>query len=160
MTAINVNLAGDLLTPDEKARIAERMTEAFAQVEVGNDSPMIRGGFMVHFEGAGADDLYVGGRPIASAGRENRSALVTIRVMAGPWNAAMKQQLSARLDAVLREEAGLVQSEAGGHVWTTIVEVPDGGWGVNGAGVTIAQFEPVFAEEQKRRISKYLASEP
>lgn len=157
MTAININIAGDPLTREEKARIADRMSEAFAQVEVGNDSPMIRSGIMTHFEEVGTDNLWVGANPIAAPGPSNRSALISIRVMAGPWNANMKQDLIGRLNKILREEAGLVQSETGGHVWNTFVEVADGGWGVNGAGVTISQFGPLFADDRKKRISDYLA---
>ena len=42
MTAINISIVGEELTKDQKAQIADRATEAFAAVEVGNDSPRIR----------------------------------------------------------------------------------------------------------------------
>lgn len=156
MTAINLALAGQPLSRDDKSEIANRITEAFAQVEVGNDSPMIRTGFMIKFERIEEDDLWVGARTAVSASPSKRAALVTVRVMSGPWTDGMKAELFDRVEKILREVAEMPKEGSGSDIWMTFLEVPEGSWGLGGQTVSIEALSPLFTADRQSRIRKYL----
>ena len=66
MTIMRVSLAGTPLSELEKQELAKRLIGAFAEVEMGRDSPQIREGFVVHFESLDPSDLWP--RPQRSMG--------------------------------------------------------------------------------------------
>ena len=68
----------------------------------------------------------------------------------------MKDELFSRVEPVVREAIDVPRGE-GPAVWMTFLEVPDGGWGVDGRAVSIRDFAPVFAEDRQARIVAYLA---
>ena len=111
---------------------------------------------MVRFETLARDDLWIGTEPAAMSSPSHRAALVTVRVMAGPWNREMKRELFERIEKILREVAEMPRGEGGGDIWMTFVEVPEGGWGVGGRAISIEQLAPVFAEDRQARIGEYL----
>ncbi len=154
---MRVTLAGTSLSADEKETLANRLIEAFAEVEVGRDSPEIRNGFGVHLDEVGTQDLWMGQRPMVEGGNSGKAALVNAQVMAGPWNPEMKQELMERLDEIVRDVAGIPRSGAGADVWITFVEVPEGAWGLGGRPVSIARIAPVFLEDRQQRIRAYLS---
>jgi len=156
MTAINIAVSGDTLDTSQKSQLAEEITSIFARIETGTEAEIVRNGFLVRFTHHQSTDLYVGGKPAASKGPENRSLLVTIRVMTGPWNKAMKQQLTEEIDSVIRTTIGIRRSAVGGMIWITYIEVADGDWGVDGNVITIEKIAAVFASEQQKRIYSYL----
>ena len=156
MTAINLALAGPSISREQKSALVDRITDAFSQVEVGNDSPMIRAGFSIKFEHIEDDDLWIGTQPAVSASPSNRAAIVTVRVMAGPWTNAMKAELFERVETILRETIDMPKEGSGADFWMTILEVPEGGWGLGGRTVSIGAIAPVFKTEQQDRIKKYL----
>jgi len=158
MTILRVTLAGVVLEAEQKAALARRLIENFAEVEVGHAAPAVRNGFVVQIQHAAVDDVFMGDAPMAGAGPASRCALVSAHVMAGPWNDAMKAELFERIDRVVREAAGMPREGAGSDVWITFVEVPEGGWGVGGRPVSIARLAAVFDEERQARIRSYLAS--
>ena len=156
MTVMRVTLAGARLSAEQKASLADRLIGAFADVEVGRDAAAIRRGFVVHFEHVDAGDLWNGSRPMVEAGASGRAALVSTQVMSGPWNRAMKQELFARIEEILRDVADMPREGDGGDIWMTFVEVPEGGWGVGGQPFSIERLAPVFAGDRQRRIRQYL----
>jgi len=159
MTAINLAMAGKPLTSANKSELADRITEAFAHVEVGNDAPQIRGGFMIKFEHLEEDDLWIGTETALHQSPSNRAALITIRVMAGPWNNEMKAELFERIESVLREVAEMPKEGKGSDIWMTFLEVPEGSWGLGGRAVSIAALAPVFTSDRQTRIRTYLDAE-
>jgi phenylpyruvate tautomerase PptA (4-oxalocrotonate tautomerase family) len=50
MTIMRVTLAGTDLTAEQKADLARRLIDAFAQIEVGRSTPQVRAGFVVQIE--------------------------------------------------------------------------------------------------------------
>jgi phenylpyruvate tautomerase PptA (4-oxalocrotonate tautomerase family) len=158
MTILRVSLVGSLLTSESKERLVDRLLGAFAEVEVGRDSPAIRKGFLVHFESVAREDLWMGMQPMAEASEAGRAAVVTAQVMAGPWNPEMKAALFERVEAAVREIAGMPKQGNGADFWMTFVEVPEGGWGLGGKGVSIRSLAPVFAGAQQERIRDHLVS--
>ena len=156
MTILRVSLVGSELSDEAKGALATRLIDAFAGVEVGKASEAVRAGFLVHFERVEAADLWNGDRRFADVGPSGRAALVTAQVMAGPWTPEMKAEIFARSEAILREATDMPKSGAGGDFWMTIVEVPEGGWGLGGGPVSIGQLAPVFSEDRQERIRRYL----
>ena len=157
MTIMRVGIAGAELSRERKQELARRLIDAFCAVEVGDDVEAARVGFMVRFESLAADDVWVGDRPMIEAGPSGRAAVVQAQVMAGPWNAEMKAELFARLEEAVREVVDMPKRGAGSDFWMTFVEVPEGGWGLGGRVVSIADLAPIFTEDRQGRIGAYLA---
>ena len=125
MTIMRVSLVGTSLSEQQKESMANRLIEAFATVEVGHAAPAVRNGFLVLFESLGRTDLWMGQRPMAEATESGKAAVVSVHVMAGPWNAEMKSELFAKIEEVVRDVAEMPREGAGTDVWMTIVEVPE-----------------------------------
>jgi phenylpyruvate tautomerase PptA (4-oxalocrotonate tautomerase family) len=157
MTMIRVDLVGVELTRDQKADCTDRLTEAWATVEVGEDSALARTGFMVIYEHFKAEDVWVGTAPLVDAGPSGKAAVVTANVMSGPWTDAMKAELFAATETIVRDVAEIERADSGWDFWMTITEVPDGGWSLGGRPVSIRDIAGIFTEDRQQRIAKYLA---
>jgi phenylpyruvate tautomerase PptA (4-oxalocrotonate tautomerase family) len=151
---MRVSLVGAQLSEPEKESLAKRLIGAFAEVEVGRDTPAVRSGFLVHFEQVAERDLFMGDRRMSDA--SGKAAVVTTQVMAGPWTPAMKAEVFRRIEEIVRDATDMPKSGAGADFWMTITEVPEGGWGLGGSPVSIGRLAPVFAEDRQRRIRAYL----
>ncbi len=160
MTTINLTYSGKALSPDQKAQLADRITETFANVEVGNDAPVIRRGFMTTFHHLDVHDHYLGTEPAAEQSPGKRAVQITVRVMAGPWNNAMKAELFEHVDNIVRDILAMPKESTGDDIWMTFLEVPEGAWGLGGRTVSIAQIAPVFAADRQERIKAYLTPAP
>jgi phenylpyruvate tautomerase PptA (4-oxalocrotonate tautomerase family) len=158
MTMIRVDLIGAELSREQKAECTNRLTEAWATVEVGEDSELARTGFMVVYENFKPDDVWVGTSPMVDAGPSGRAAVVSVRVMAGPWTDEMKTELYAATEAIVRDVVGIERVDAGWDFWMTIMEVPDGGWSVGGRPVSIRDLSGIFTGDRRQRIAAYLAA--
>lgn len=157
MTMIRVDLVGAELSRDQKAQCTDRLTEAWATVEVGQDSELARTGFMVIYENFKTEDVWVGTAPMVDGGPSGKAAVVTVNVMAGPWTDEMKAELFAVTEEIVRDVAGIERADAGWDFWMTIQEVPDGGWSVGGRAVSIRDLAGLFTEDRQQRIARYLA---
>ncbi len=146
------------LSPELKARLADRVIGAFAEVECGQDNLMIRAGFLMMFESLGVDDVCNGSTPMAKLNASGKAVVIQTQVMAGPWTAEMKADLYGRVQTILREEIDMPRPKGGGDLWMTITEVPEGGWGVGGRTVSIEKLAPAFTKNRQERIQHYLAS--
>lgn len=156
MTIMRVTLAGTRLDAEAKGHLASRLIQAFAEVEVGRDSPEIRNGFLVLYEQVDPEDLWMGTQPMVAASPVGRAAVVSAHVMAGPWTPAMKADLFARIEEAVRDVAEMPRPSGGADFWMTFVEVPEGSWGLGGNPVSIGKLAPVFTPERQERIQTYL----
>ncbi len=157
MTIIRAAFSGVELTSELRARLADRVIGAFAEVECGQDNPLIRGGFLMMFESMGADDVWNGSSPMAKLNPSGKAVVIQTQVMAGPWTAEMKADLYERVQTILREEIEMPRPKGGGDIWMTFVEVPEGGWGVGGRAVSVGKLAPAFTTDRRERIERYLA---
>ena len=85
-----------------------------------------------------------------------KAVVITAQVMAGPWNAAMKEELFARLDKAVREILEIPRSDSDFNVWITITEIPEGSFSVAGNVISIGLLSPVFTPDRQQRIQEYL----
>lgn len=158
MTIMQLSLVGTKLSAARKAELVDRLMGEFATVEVGEDKPIARSGFVVDIDEREPGDVFMGNVPMADAGSSGRAAILKAQVMAGPWTDAMKAELHERLERVVRELAEMPREGRGSEFWMTIVEVEEGGWSVGGKTVSIGDIAPVFEQDRQQRIAKYLAS--
>jgi hypothetical protein len=158
MTIMRVGLAGVELASEAKRELTRRLIDEFCAVEVGAPVEAARIGFMVRYEALGLDDLWVGDRPMVEAGPSGRAAVIQAQVMAGPWTPEMKQELFERLETAVRDVAEMPRQGAGSDFWMTFVEIPEGGWGLGGRVVSIADLSPIFSADRQTRIQAYLAA--
>ena len=156
MTIMRVSIAGITLQPAIKANLAKRLIEAFATVEVGQFSEAIAAGFTLQLEEVETDSLWMGLKPAIETHPSAKAVVIDARVMAGPWNAAMKEELFASLDTVVREVLEIPTSDPGTNIWITLSEIPKDSFCVGGKVVSISQLSPFFTSDRQQRISEYL----
>jgi len=156
MTIMRVGVAGMNLNSAIKANLATRLVTEFASVEVGQFSEQIAAGFTVQIEEIASDNLWIGLKPAVETHKSGKAVVITAQVMAGPWNAAMKEELFARLDAAVREILEIPKSKNGSNVWITVTEIEEGSFGVGGKPIPIMQLAPFFTSDRQQRIIKYL----
>jgi len=156
MTIMRVALIGATLAPEQKAELSRRLISAFCEVEVGHDVELAHPGFVVHIEEVAADNVFVGDTPMTAASSVGRAAIIQTQVMAGPWTNEMKATLFQRLETIVRDAVDMPKQGTGADFWMTIVEVPDGAWGVGGRPVSIARLAPIFTDDRQERIREYL----
>ena len=126
-------------------KISDIPTEAAIMERAKLSSPMKR-------------STVAGARPMADATESGKAAVVSAQGMAGPWNAAMKSELFVKIEEVVRRIGEMPRKGAGADFWMTIVEVPEGAWGLGGRAVSIETLAPVFAEDRRQRIEEHLAA--
>lgn len=153
---MRVGVAGMKLNSEIKTTLAKQLIEAAAWVEVGKFSEQIAAGFTVQIEEVAPDSLWMGLKPLAETHRSGKAVVIQTQVMAGPWNAAMREKLFFRLDAVVREVLEIPKSKSGSDVWITVTEIEDGSFGVGGKPVSIAQLASFFTFDRQQRIIKHL----
>lgn len=156
MTIMRVGVAGMKLDSKIKTNLAKRLITEFASVEVGQFSEQIVTGFTVLIEEMAPDSLWIGLRPAVETHKSGKTVIITAQVMAGPWNAAMKEELLVRLDEAVREILEIPKSKNGSNVWITVTEIEEGSFGVGGKPVPIMQLAPFFTSDRQQRIIKYL----
>ena len=156
MTIMRVSVAGVKVTPEMKSTLAKRLIKEFATVEVGSFSEIIASGFMAQIEEVDADSLWLGLNQAVDTHPSAISVIIAAKVMAGPWNEAMKKELFAKLDTAVREILEIPESSNKSNIWMTITEIPKDSFGVGGEVVSIAQLSPFFSEDRQERIKDYL----
>ena len=156
MTIMRVSVTGIKLQPEIKADLARRLIEEFATVEVGQFSEAIAAGFTVQLEELEPENLWMGLQPAGKAHPSGKFIVITAQVMAGPWNLEMKKEVISRLDRAVREILEIPSKNAGTNIWVTIVEIPNGSFGVGGKVVSISELSPFFTEDRQKRIREYL----
>ena len=157
MTIIRVSVAGMKLSSKIKANLAERLITEFASVEVGRFSEQIAAGFTVHIEEIASDSLWIGLKSVVETHKSGIAVVITAQVMAGPLNAAMKEELFARVGVAVGEVLEIPKSKGGSNVWITVTEIEEGSCGVDGKAVSIEQLIPFFTVERQQRIIQHLA---
>ena len=156
MTIMRVSVTGIKLQPEIKADLARRLIEEFATVEVGQFSEAIAAGFTVQLEELEPENLWMGLHPAGKAHPSGKFIVITAQVMAGPWNLEMKKEVISRLDHAVREILEIPSKNPGTNIWVTIVEIPNGSFGVGGKVVSISELSPFFTEDRQKRIHEYL----
>ena len=149
MTVVRVISEPGRLDDAGRGRLAESLTRAVLDVEVGSDNPAARSGIMVLFHEQPAERWAVGGRfddtHVAGGGR----LLITTQAMEGVWTAERRKQLIERYYQALCDALDLDRSLLG-SCWVLFSQIEDGSWGAFGGALRLLDIlAPAgFAEEQ------------
>ena len=134
-----------------RATLAEALTMAVLDVEVGSDNEVARRGIMVLFDEQPASAWAVGGRfddrYVAPGGR----ILVRAQVMDGVWTSARRTQLIERISKAIAAALGLGEDRGAlASCWVLFDTIDDGSWGAMGGPISLLDLlEPGrFAEAQ------------
>jgi len=149
MTVLRVLYEEGRLDQASRGALAETLTKAVLDVEVGVDSTLARAGIMVLFDAIPPGRWAVGGRfddtHVAAGGR----CLIQAQAMEGVWTAARRRLLIERFSHALSDALDLGR-DAGALAtcWVVFDQIADGSWGAMGSAISIrdlvepAQFTP------------------
>ena len=162
MTVVRVVSEPGRFNEEHRAELAESLTKAVLDVEVGSDNEVARRGIMVLFDEQPSDTWAVGGRfddrYVASGGR----ILIRTQVMDGVWTAQRRRALIERFSAAVASTIGTGEDRAAlATCWVLFDTIDDGSWGALGGPISLLDLlEPGgFAAEQAADARKELARE-
>lgn len=151
MTVVRVVSEPGRFDAERRAELAEALTKAVLDIEVGSDNEVARRGIMVLFDEQSSDRWAVGGRfddrYVASGGR----ILIRTQVMEGVWTAQRRRALIARISAAIASTLGIGEDRAAlATCWVLFDTIDDGSWGAMGGPISLLDLlEPGgFAAEQ------------
>lgn len=138
MTVVRVLSEPGRLDDAVRGDLAESLTKAVLDVEVGNDSPVVRPGVMVLFNEKETNQWAVGGRfdetYVAGGGR----LLVTVQAMEGVWSKERRAQLLERISGAVRDALRLGDDRSVlGTCWILFSEISEGSWGAFGGPLSL-----------------------
>ena len=107
MTIITVTTRQNRLSLAQRRVLAETLTDAVLEPEVGQPAPAARVGFQVHFRELAADSMAIGGKLLSDQERPRDIMTVTIAVMDAAWPAQLRAQVIRNVLARLAEACGL-----------------------------------------------------
>ena len=161
VTVLRVLSEPDRLDAPARGKLAEALTAAVLDVEVGGDNPVARRGIMVLFEDVERGRWAVGGRFDDEFATPGGRLLVMAQVMEGPWTRERRRALLERLAGALAGALGL-DAAALASTWVLLQEIDEGSWGAFGGAISILDLvEPAgFAAEQRGDIERRVPRTP
>ena len=151
MTVVRVISEPGRFDDTSRGKLAESLTTAVLDVEVGSENPVARRGIMVLFDEQPAERWAVGGRfddaHVAGGGR----LLIMTQAMEGVWTGERRKRLIERYYEALSEALDLgADRSLLGSCWVLFSEIEDGSWGAFGGALTLLDIlTPAgFAKEQ------------
>lgn len=136
MPIIQVQHRRSSLNAEQKAEIAQRLTDLLLQMEGGARTEGGKGFATVLFQPVDDADWWVGGRTDEHYVHPPGAFLVTIRIPEGYMNQAHKNEVHAGATAALTQV--LAPQQPGASILTMIDEIPEGDWGCAGRPISIA----------------------
>ena len=112
MTVITVHAPKDRLSREQRAELAESLTDAVLVPEVGQFAPAARAAAQAQVVEREPDMLAIGGRLLADAGQDLDVMVIDVTVMDGDW----RQDKQERADMCQRVLRQLLLSGPDAHV--------------------------------------------
>ncbi len=151
MTVVRVISEPGRFDDTSRGKLAESLTSAVLDVEVGSDNPAARSGIMVLFHEHPTERWAVGGRfdgtHVAGGGR----MLITTQAMEGVWTEERRKQLIERYYEALCDALDLGPDRSLlGSCWVLFSQIEDGSWGAFGGALRLLDILAPggFADEQ------------
>ncbi|MCK1734939.1 tautomerase enzyme [Bradyrhizobium sp. 138] len=152
MTIITVTAPAGRLSLTQRRRLAETLTDAVLEPEIGQHVPAARMGFQVHFHELPADCMAIGGQILSDQDTPRDIITVRIAVMNAAWPAEVRAEVIRNVLARLAEACGMLTPAP---TWWVIFEIIDeGSWGSRGGVLSILQLleTGVFTPERIKAI--------
>lgn len=158
MTIITVNTPTGRLSQEQRRRLAETLTDAVLEPEVGQFAPPARAGFQVHFVERQPDMMAIGGRLLADIGPQADVMVIDVAVMDGDWRQEVRAAVIERLLAALADACWM--AEPSPAWWVNFRVIDEGSWGSGGAVLSILSLldSGVFTEEKGSAIRAALGA--
>ncbi|PTL84933.1 tautomerase enzyme [Vitiosangium sp. GDMCC 1.1324] len=157
MTVITVTTPVGRLSQAQRRVLAETLTDAVLEPEVGQLAPAARVGFQVHFVERSLDTIAIGGKLLADYSPAPDVMTVGIVVMNAAWPPDVRQRV---IENVLRRLADACGMQAPSPTWWVQFQVIDeGSWGSRGSTMSILDLleTGVFSPERAAEIRAVLA---
>ncbi|MGW0460246.1 tautomerase family protein [Streptomyces tendae] len=157
MTVITVNAPKGRLSREQRARLAESLTDAVLVPEVGQFIPAARVGFQVHFAEREADMIAIGGTLLADAAEPVDAMVIDVAVMNADWDDEVRGEVIHRILAAMTEACGL--AEPSPTWWVNFRVIDERSWGSRGGVLSILDLldSGVFTPDRAAAIRAALA---
>lgn len=152
MTIITVTAPAGRLSLTQRRCLAEALTDAVLEPEIGQHVPAARMGFQVHFRELSADCMAIGGQLLSDQDTPRDIITVRIAVMNAAWPAEVRAEVIRNVLARLAEACGM-QTPAPTW-WVNFEIIDEGSWGSRGGVLSILQLleTGVFTPERIKAI--------
>jgi phenylpyruvate tautomerase PptA (4-oxalocrotonate tautomerase family) len=137
MTIITVTAPKGRLSAAQRRVLAETLTDAVLEPEVGQLAVAARVGFQVHFRELEPDCMAIGGKLLADQDPPRDIMTVNVAVMNAAWPADVRRQVIRNVLARLGEACGLPKPSP--TWWVNFQIVEEGSWGSRGDALSILQ---------------------
>ncbi|GLR90465.1 tautomerase family protein [Bradyrhizobium iriomotense] len=135
MTIITVTALEGRLSLAQRRLLAESLTDAVLEPEVGQLAPAARQGFQVHFRSLAADCMAIGGKLLSDQETPRDVMTVNIAVMNAAWPAEVRAQVIRNVLARLAEACGMQKPSS--TWWVNFEIIEEGSWGSRGGVLSI-----------------------
>jgi len=152
LTIITVTAPAGRLSLTQRRCLAETLTDAVLEPEIGQHVPAARMGFQVHFRELSADCMAIGGQLLSDQDTPRDIITVRIAVMNAAWPAEVRAEVIRNVLARLAEACGM-QTPAPTW-WVNFEIIDEGSWGSRGGVLSILQLleTGVFTPERIKAI--------
>ena len=133
MTWITVIAPAGRLSFDQRRTLARTLTDAVLVPEVGQDVPVARVGFQVHFVERTLDSIAIGG--VLLSDQLHDIMMIDIAVMDGAWPREVRRQVIERTLGAMTEACELAAPSPAW--WVNLRVIEEGSWGSRGGVLSI-----------------------
>ncbi|PJG52492.1 tautomerase enzyme [Bradyrhizobium forestalis] len=148
MTIITVTAPAGRLGLAQRRLLAESLTDAVLEPEVGQHALAARMGFQVHFHDLPADCMAIGGHLLSDQDSPRDIMTINIAVMNAAWPAEVRAAVIRNVLARLAEACGMPAPSP--TWWVNFEIIQEGSWGSRGGVLSILQLldSGVFTPER------------
>jgi phenylpyruvate tautomerase PptA (4-oxalocrotonate tautomerase family) len=152
LTIITVTAPAGRLSLAQRRRLAESLTDAVLEPEIGQLLPAARMGFQVHFHDLPADCMAIGGRLLSDQDAPRDIITINIAVMNAAWPAEVRAEVIRNVLARLAEACDMPAPAP--TWWANFEIIEEGSWGSRGGVLSILQLleTGVFTPERVNAI--------
>lgn len=157
MTVITVTSPEGRLSQAQRRTLAETLTDAVLEPEVGQLAPAARVGFQVHFVERSLDTIAFGGKLLADCSPPPDVMTVSIVVMNAAWAPDVRRRVIENVLRRLAEACGLPAPSPAW--WVQFQVIDEGSWGSRGSTLSVMDLldTGVFSAERAAEIRAVLA---
>jgi phenylpyruvate tautomerase PptA (4-oxalocrotonate tautomerase family) len=158
MTIITVTAPEGRLNLAQRQKLAETLTDAVLEPEVGQLTLAARMGFQVHFRELPADCMAIGGKLLSEQDPPRDIMTIHIAVMNAAWPADVRARVISGVLARLAEACDMPAPSP--TWWVNFQAIDEGSWGSRGGVLSILQLldSGAFTAERIKAIREAIPS--
>lgn len=157
MTIITVTTPHGRIALEQRRVLAQTLTDAVLEPEVGQLAVEARRGFQVHFLEQALDAMAIGGVLLCDQTEAPDVATIDICVMDGDWPPVVRRQVIENILAAMARACG--KAKPSPAWWVTFRVIEEGSWGSRGGVTSIFDLlaSGVFTPAKEAQIRRALA---